>query len=619
MPNVSSPLGTNQRYIPAVAPSQIARYAGLHMHFVDMAALNTAVADERLNITDTSPIWANGQPISVATEPTAVIRNWDASAQHARKVTIRPGLVVTLAADANTVREGAGAPGAGVGANGDISIDWAGNAYYTKAGGTWSSTGSIYSGGGSTTMAGLTDVETYDLVANNDSVAQAISSLGTGKADLSGGKVPASQLPDSLFGGLNFQGGWNANTNSPTIPAASTANDGHFYKVTTSGSTSINGISDWVAGDWIWSDGTVWNKVDNTESGSGAVAPRVLVDGDFTAGSLTLAASDLNRMLYLNTTGTKTIVLANDVGLGSPDNNALLMIHNKNPNSVKLLKGTATLRQADGKADGVVLPQDVPMQFMHTDTDTWTQTSDVGGLEAIFDTSFSQAVTNGLGSTNGVTSLGLVWNSLDSCVTSTAATVADGTGEYAATPRSRFQTQAAAVNRVAGGYSSTGNMRLNTPRGRFPMVAQVGVADALTGATLFVGIHNVVAADFRTAEPDTFNNSLGFHVKSTDTNIFAFSRTSGGAVVRVDTGIPATQWNRMRFYIDKSDDGTVGFLKMKNIDSGACWPTNGTYHTVASGDMPQNTQTYYPYAVRSSMANAALAALDFMRVTFGRP
>ncbi|RWG66250.1 hypothetical protein, partial [Mesorhizobium sp.] len=32
------------------------------------------------------------------------------------------------------------------------------------------------------------------------------------------GKVPAAQLPSTLFGSLNYQGDWNANTNTPTIP-----------------------------------------------------------------------------------------------------------------------------------------------------------------------------------------------------------------------------------------------------------------------------------------------------------------------------------------------------------------------------------------------------------------
>lgn len=79
------------------------------------------------------------------------------------------------------------------------------------------------------------------------------------------GKVPAAQLPAALFGALSYQGTWNANTNTPTIPAASSLNKGQYYKVGTAGATTVDGVNDWKVGDWIVSNGTVWDKVDNTD------------------------------------------------------------------------------------------------------------------------------------------------------------------------------------------------------------------------------------------------------------------------------------------------------------------------------------------------------------------
>lgn len=81
----------------------------------------------------------------------------------------------------------------------------------------------------------------------------------------SGGKVPTTQLPASILGGLNYQSTWNATTNSPTIPAAASGNKGWFYKVATAGTTTIDGINDWQVGDWIVSNGATWDKVDNTD------------------------------------------------------------------------------------------------------------------------------------------------------------------------------------------------------------------------------------------------------------------------------------------------------------------------------------------------------------------
>ncbi|MBN7778902.1 hypothetical protein JYP49_21840 [Nitratireductor aquimarinus] len=96
--------------------------------------------------------------------------------------------------------------------------------------------------------------------ADQKGLANGFASLG---AD---GKVPAGQLPSAVFGALSYQGTWNANTNAPTILAANASNKGWYFKVATAGATSIGGIDDWKIGDWIVSNGTGWDKVDNTES-----------------------------------------------------------------------------------------------------------------------------------------------------------------------------------------------------------------------------------------------------------------------------------------------------------------------------------------------------------------
>lgn len=78
-------------------------------------------------------------------------------------------------------------------------------------------------------------------------------------------KAPIGFLPDAVLGTLRFQTAWNAATNTPAIPAAASANRGHYYVVTVAGTTMISGIADWVVGDWIVSDGTNWSKIDNSD------------------------------------------------------------------------------------------------------------------------------------------------------------------------------------------------------------------------------------------------------------------------------------------------------------------------------------------------------------------
>ena len=86
--------------------------------------------------------------------------------------------------------------------------------------------------------------------------------LGVATLD-AGGKVPQSQIP--LMGDLNYQGTWNATTNTPTL-TSSVGTKGYYYVVDVAGTTNLNGITDWQIGDWAIFNGSVWQKVDNTDA-----------------------------------------------------------------------------------------------------------------------------------------------------------------------------------------------------------------------------------------------------------------------------------------------------------------------------------------------------------------
>lgn len=68
----------------------------------------------------------------------------------------------------------------------------------------------------------------------------------------------------SVAGGLSYQGTWNASTNTPAL-ASSVGINGYYYVVATAGSTNLNGITDWQIGDWLLFNGTVWQKIDQSE------------------------------------------------------------------------------------------------------------------------------------------------------------------------------------------------------------------------------------------------------------------------------------------------------------------------------------------------------------------
>lgn len=69
----------------------------------------------------------------------------------------------------------------------------------------------------------------------------------------------------AAVGAVVYQGTWDASTNTPTL-TSSVGTKGNYYVVSVAGNTNLNGITDWVAGDWAIFNGSVWEKVDNTEA-----------------------------------------------------------------------------------------------------------------------------------------------------------------------------------------------------------------------------------------------------------------------------------------------------------------------------------------------------------------
>ena len=120
--------------------------------------------------------------------------------------------------------------------------------------------------------------------------------------------------------GLVFQGTWNAATNTPTLTSGS-GTTGHFYIVSTSGSTNLDGITDWVTGDWavfVEVGATdAWQKIDNSSvldgSGTGQTLP--LWSGSGTSNTLTdsLVSQPDTTTVQLNNADLKIV---NDLQTG---------------------------------------------------------------------------------------------------------------------------------------------------------------------------------------------------------------------------------------------------------------------------------------------------------------
>lgn len=91
-------------------------------------------------------------------------------------------------------------------------------------------------------------------------VNQSEKGQGNGIATLDGsGKIPLGQLSEALLGSVNYQGNYNPATNTPTLPAAA-GNKGKYYVVSVAGNQQGLELN---IGDWIISNGNVWERVDN--------------------------------------------------------------------------------------------------------------------------------------------------------------------------------------------------------------------------------------------------------------------------------------------------------------------------------------------------------------------
>ena len=162
-------------------------------------------------------------------------------------------------------------------------------------------------------------------------IANAIAALKIGAANGvatlgSDGKLTTSQIPAANLGALEYQGIWNAATNTPTIPSASSANKGFYFKISTSGTTVVDSTASWMVGDWIVSNGATWDKVDNSElvtSVAGRIGDVILSTADISGlGSVaTYAVGDFESPLTFTGSGVSrsgnTVTITGGGGGGS--------------------------------------------------------------------------------------------------------------------------------------------------------------------------------------------------------------------------------------------------------------------------------------------------------------
>mgnify|MGYP003638660986 CR=1 FL=1 len=164
------------------------------------------------------------------------------------------------------------------------------------------------------TVAGAATATTFlgDLNGTINTVTTAVTKANATNDTTVATTAFVQNLIGTIPAGLVFQGTWNAATNTPTLTSGS-GTTGHFYIVSTSGSTNLDGVTDWVTGDWavfIEQGGTdEWEKIDNSSvlDGAGTGQTVALWSGSGTSNTLTdapITVSGNNTTFAGGTTAT---------------------------------------------------------------------------------------------------------------------------------------------------------------------------------------------------------------------------------------------------------------------------------------------------------------------------
>ena len=156
----------------------------------------------------------------------------------------------------------------------------------TGAGNIFLRPNGIGSGTGAMGISSSGKISTGGIIDMN---SNKITELSPGTTNLDA--VNYQQLQDAIAGVLVYQGTWNASTNTPTL-ASGVGTPGYYYIVSVAGSTNLDGITDWLPGDWaIFSDlaTDAWQKIDHTNvlNGAGTGQKVTKWDGSGTSYALT--------------------------------------------------------------------------------------------------------------------------------------------------------------------------------------------------------------------------------------------------------------------------------------------------------------------------------------------
>ena len=277
-------------------------------------------------------------------------------------------------------------------------------------------TGSLITLGSAVTATGTVTAPTFlgDLNGTINTVTTAVTKANATNDTTVATTAFVQNLIGTIPAGLVFQGTWNAATNTPTLTSGS-GTTGNFYIVSTSGSTNLDGVTDWVTGDWavfIEQGGTdAWEKIDNSSvlDGAGTGQTVALWSGSGTSNTLTdapitVSGNDttfaglvsVNDKFKIANNGTATWGGANDYGQLSWDTGYAL-IKGQSNRGIKLQTNSSTTALTLDTSQNATFAGDVSLALSATTqrilSSTGTESIQIGDA-GVNDIKFKNAAGN---------------------------------------------------------------------------------------------------------------------------------------------------------------------------------------------------------------------------------